>query len=492
MIKIKMPFVILMALMLLLLILISCSNEETRQPGNSDTSGAGTGDTGSLPSFDSLPAINFEGMEFTIANMEGYTWIDVTLDLDMAETGEILDYAIYRRNRIVEEKYNMTLNVVDRNVWSMSDTIRNQMLAGHSEYELVQIPLHYAATLSVEGYIADAGKLPGLDLSNPWWDHFANQSTSIAERQFFLFGDFTIADKEYATAVFFNKTMHADFDLPDYYQMVRDGTWTIDNMLVSMRAVTQDINGDGVWSSEDQYGLVANAHSIWYLFYSAGETLTRKDSDDMPYWTVQGEAFANAFRRMTEFMHTNNSTAEAFSLDSHQDIMFAAGKALFDATLLSVFRVPEGGTQSFREVEFAFGLLPPPKLNEQQEHYFSFMDADTPCIAIINNDDTRIERAAVILEALNAKSSEEVQSRYREQVLPVKHFRDEESFEMLDIILTNRIFCLSNIFRWGGFEGSLRPLVVNNRAERLVSMIERNMDRANAAMQETLDKIFAN
>jgi len=492
----------LMALLLLVAVIsaliLACGNEKGSENISDNTPDLPADDIDAaklepLITFDSLPAIDYEGIEFVIANMSGYTWLDVTLEVEAADTGEMLNDAIYRRNRIVEEKYNIMLKFVDIQYNTMANKVRNQMRAGDCEYDIMQMPMGFdVMPLTTENYIADANKLANLNLSNPWWDDFAHKSTSIAGKQFYLFGDFTIADKEYATVIFLNRAMQQEYGLPNFYEMAYNGTWTIDKMLESMKVVTKDVDGDGKWTKNDQYGFVINVHSGWMTFYGAGETMVKKDANDMPYWTMNNESFVNAFMKMCEFMNTNNTTVDAFKVGSHQDTMFAEGKALFDSTLLSAVRAPEGGTQSMRDVEqWDFGILPPPKLDEKQENYYSLMDGTySPCISVLNNDSERLARTAVILEALNAKSSEEVQPKYKEYALPMKFIRDEESFDMVDIILQNRIFDLAGTYNWGGMNDKLKDLLSKNKAGEIVSFIEKNIAKADAAMSKDIENIL--
>jgi len=493
--------IVVFVALLLLALFPSCGGdggEDTKPPENGggnvpDEVETYEGETEKRMSFDLLPAADYGGAKFVVANMEGYTWTDVTLEVEAENTGEMLNDAIYKRNRLVEEKYNVALEVVGVPYGTMANKVRNQMRADDCLYDIMQMPMGFdVMPLTTENYIADAKKLEKLDLANPWWDAFAHESTSIAGRQFFLFGDFTIADKEYATVIFLNRSMQQEYGLPNFYQMVYDGIWTIDKMLESMKAVTKDLDGDGKWTKEDQYGFVVNYHSATMTFYGAGETMVKKDAGDIPYWTVNTESFINAFMKMCEFMNTDNTTIDAFKVGSHQDTMFAEGKALFDSTLLSVVRTPEGGTQSMRDVEqWDFGILPPPKLDERQERYYSLMDGEySPCVAIINHEPARLERAAVILEALNAKSSEEVQPKYKEYALPLKFIRDEESFDMVDIILKNRIFDLAGTYNWGTMNDKLKDHISENKTDRFVSFIEQNIDKAESESKRDIELIM--
>jgi len=482
---------------LLLLLFAACNNEKNSDnTNNKDNNEPGIADTdGSISEsqigYASLPAVDYEGTDFVIANLSGYTWVDVTLDVEAAEAGEMLNDAIYRRNRGIEEKYNVLLKLIDIPFDQMAANIKTHMLAGYCEYDIMQAPMRFAiAPLSVDNYIADASKLEKLDLSNPWWDNFAHANTSILGKQFFLYGDFTIADKEYTAAMVVNKDMQKEYGLPDYYQFVRDGTWTLDTMLESMKVVTKDLDGNDRWTKDDQYGLVGNLHSQMAVFYGAGENIIKKDSDDMPYLVIKNESYLNAFTRVCEFLNTDKTTADAFKLGTNEEIMFCEGKSLFASVLVATVRAPNN---ILREMEYQFGLLPMPKLDEKQGRYYHFLDGSTPCVAILNNDHERNERAGVLLEALSAKSSEEVQPKYREYALPLKYFRDEESFEMLDIILKSRIFDMAVIYGWGnldGNDGRMRTLLAANKPDQLISTIEKYLPIAEEAMATDIEKLL--
>ena len=500
--KIRRMAALIVALTLASAILFACGDSEpVRAPENgeapevADINGeAAVEPAETEPTFARLPAVDYGGADFVIINLAGFDWIDVTLHVE-EELGDMLSSEIWLRNRAIEDKFNVNISVIDVQTGQIATRVRNALRAGDEAFDILQESISWGplAALAVENYIADANRLVSLDLANPWWDAFAHESTSILGKNFFLFGDFTIADKEYATVIFFNKDMQADYHLPDFYQLVRDGNWTVDTMLESMRVATVDLDGDGRWTAADQYGLITNVHSQFMLFYGAGQTIIRKDSDDRPYFAAGSEEFVNAFVRMWEFMNTDNTTAEAFALGTHQDTMFANGQALFNSSLLASIRgAQDTDFDTFRGVEHGFGILPPPKLTAAQERYYSFLDGISPAIAIVNNGTERLERTATVLEALNAKSREGVQRAYMEHALPYIFFRDEASHEMFELIMNYRVFDLGGIFNWGGFENGLRSLLVRNASPDMASFLDRNLTSAQAAMESDIERLLEN
>jgi len=56
-----------------------------------------------------------------------------------------------------------------------------------------------------------------------------------------LYGDFTIANKEYVNVIFLNKEIQKAYGLPDFYQIVREGRWTQGAMLEAMKSDIEKI-----------------------------------------------------------------------------------------------------------------------------------------------------------------------------------------------------------------------------------------------------------
>jgi len=494
-------FLLILGAIILLLLVAACNNE-TSQNNITDENVTNKieadtdAETAAEPeiNFASLPGEDFGGADFVILNLSTFDWIDVTLDVE-EETGDKLNDAIYRRNRAVEEKFNVNIKVIPTPHEKIAKNVRKALGAGDEVYDIIQESIAWGnlGALAVDHFIADANSLTNINLSNPWWDQFAHESTSILKKNFFLFGDFTIADKEYASVIFFNKSMQQEYGMPNFYQFVKDGCWTIDTMLESMKMATVDINGDGKWTKADQYGLITNPHSKVMAFYGAGQTVIKKDKDDMPYFAVTDEAFSNAYFKMWNFMNTDNTTADAFAIGSHQDTMFATGQALFNSSLLASVRGAQGSNMdNFRGIEQDFGILPPPKLDNSQERYYSVIDKMSPGVAIVNNSRERVERSAAILENLNALSKEMVQQPYMEYALPLIFFRDEDSFEMFKLIMNSRIFDLGGMFGWGGLEETVRGLISGKSSDGFTSTVESRLESSKSAMNAAIEKLLEN
>ena len=117
----------------------------TAQPnggGDNTTSQGNTGDTtagetGRADAKDNLPEKNYNGAEFTILYRNEWAYEFVAEE----ENGDIINDAILRRNRAVEDRFNVTLNLYGvqgtYDAAEFRDAVNNSVLAGDSEYDLV-------------------------------------------------------------------------------------------------------------------------------------------------------------------------------------------------------------------------------------------------------------------------------------------------------------------------------------------------------------------
>ena len=96
-----------------------------------------------------------------------------------------------------------------------------------------------------------------------------------------------------------------------------------------------------------------------------------------------------------------------------------------------------------------FGILPTPKLTEEQETYYTHTDCCFSCLLLpspISSEEAL--RSVYIANALNAFSHEIVVPVYYETVLKTRLTRDRESPRMLDLVLAGRRYGFEYCAEW--------------------------------------------
>jgi hypothetical protein len=132
-----------------------------------------------------------------------------------------------------------------------------------------------------------------------------------------------------------------------------------------------------------------------------------------------------------------------------------------------------------------FGLIPYPKYNEEQTAYPCMVNDVATVLGVpVNAADTA--RSGVILEYMSYLSRIYLKPAYYEVALKGKFMRDEESGEMLDLIMRDRVFDLGYIFDWGGLASNYRASVMKKSAD-FASMYERYEEKA----RDAVDKLVA-
>ena len=132
------------------------------------------------------------------------SWNNMLLDAE-AETGELLNDAVYKRNRQVEEMCNIILKEV---VMSDVDSAVISCVSGDSgDFDVAWGRTQNMMNLAQDGYLLDLYEdIPYIDLSKPWWTKSANDSFSIINRLFVGVNDISlsylnIAEKQGASSV---------------------------------------------------------------------------------------------------------------------------------------------------------------------------------------------------------------------------------------------------------------------------------------------------
>ncbi|MCL2816476.1 MAG: extracellular solute-binding protein, partial [Oscillospiraceae bacterium] len=384
---------------------------------------------------DDLGAHNFGGYIFKILAREGWR-----LDVE-EEVGEILDDAIYRRNRNVEERFNFKFRETMIDTYEVADVSRRSILASDRSYDIMLIRGPHAFQYASEGMLRPMTELPYVDFDKPYWDEWLTGQFTIANRIFFAAGVFDIYTYG-ASAMLFNKPLAQNLGIEDIYTVVREGKWTFDKFAELGKMAMRDLNGSGIITPEDQHAYLGVTRGIQPSFWIAGGAKTISfDEDKLPYLSALEEKFLNVWFKMSSIMVTdglwfhNVPDPNEHTPENHAflDNIFKEGRSLFMSGGI-------GSAQHFRDMDIDFGIIPYPKYDEQQEHYYSQIAWIEPVSipAYANDDD--MDMISIILEALAAESYRRVTPVYIDVVLRTKYTRDDESEEMLDIIFANRVF----------------------------------------------------
>jgi hypothetical protein len=246
------------------------------------------------------------------------------------------------------------------------------------------------------------------------------------------------------------------------------------------RASLKDLNGDGIYDKNDQWGYLGLSHVYTLaVMNGVGAKYVMKDNNDIPYATINTEDFIKRFDKAFDILHEGwLYDADANNNQRGAEPMFMNSQALFWSELMNWANI-------LRSMENDFGILPMPKFDEHQEKYVcSTGYPHVMCIPVTTVD---LSRTGVILEALCAESRKSTKSVYYDTMLKNKVMsRDDESGEMLDLIFSNRIYEIGRMYWEADIAGPIATLMRNNTKD-ITSLIDKNETRINNSIIKAID-----
>ena len=396
-----------------------------------------------------------------------------------------LENAVFKRNERIEEDFNVNI-VQELSQEDQRTQIRNALFAGDA-YESAIVLASDALTLASESLLEDLSIQENLHLDRPYWDANSVEQLSLGGNLYFVSGDSNTNTLDNAVVTMFNKTLlqqYPDFESP--YDMVDNGTWTMENMMEMANAATVDLNSDGAITDEDQVGYFSYAASGVYYYYAAGMRVSTNDATGYPTITANASGAIDLVDYLFSILNPaqNNRTVQGGSVV--RKTMFETNRVLFTDMLLWDVRV------SFRPQDLDYGLVPPPKYSETQESYYSMVYfQDCVHLWTLPKTYTDLDKATLMMEVFAAYSTDTTMDAYYNDVLSYYAARDPQSIEMLGIVRDSLTYDLGLSYDWGGFLTFLRNVSNPEYTNSYAAKCDNDIEVAIAQMNELLD-VFKN
>lgn len=479
---------------------VSCSektDDETKKSTEDKTSVAKNSDDEDVTESEeeskaeaNLPDANYEGYTFRMLGKGQSMTHWQSKDLTAEEmNGEAINDAVYERNAAVSERFNVKFREYEvGDYFDQGKEFSQSCLSNSDDYDMAALkPEGVVSSFINNGYLVDLNTVPYMDLSREWYDQNSISQMSLGGKVFSVMGDMLTMDDDATAAVFFNKKLAEANGLPDLYEMVNNGTWTIDKLTEYAAIAAQDANGDGTMDEKnDVWGAMSEYATTFALISGSGYTMITKDESDTPVDASMDEHYIAMYEKVLKLQNDWDVTLYAESVSGYSDVWtqcmdvtFQSDRALFNICWLN-------RASLFREMETDFGILPMPKYDEAQESYHSFVHMYCANCIIVPKTNSDLERTGVVIEALSAESVDTLKPAYYEKALKGKGSRDEESSEMLDIIFATRIFDLGYMFNWGSVYSNVGSLAGKEGGD--ISGYASTMQKMSRLIPKTIEK----
>jgi len=433
----------LLAALLMLSLLVSCGSAETAETEEADTAAQTQTETepeettrANYP--DDLPEKDFGGKDYIICNQQVKQYEIYSEELN----GEACNDSVFHRNVEIEERFNVKIGALVNE--TPEDVLKEAAISGDAAFTIAGYVDYKAYVPIAAGAALNWNDIPYVDQEQPWHNKLANEPSTINGKLFAITSDLSISALQYTYAIFVNYKLSTDYGYPpeDLYRIVFDGDWTLDTFTEIVKDVWIDTDGDSVHDGDDVHG------------YSMYPNCTTSDvwlaALDLPVATINNdgtysvdffcEKTVSALEK-TIALHTAGEGVYLKAPAWRQiPVDFCNGKIMMTQMYFGET------TESLKDMEDTYGILPMPKFDENQTEYLTnAWDQYTVFSVPVTAPDT--EFVGIIYEALSAETWRSVFPAYYDTALKSRYSADPEVAEIVDMIMEGRQFEFS--FQFG-------------------------------------------
>ena len=482
--RMKRTLAILLASLMLLPALAACGEVDDPSDTKPSSQTTSSEDDDSIPP-DKLPAdlkYNKEKINFISANQMDYD------DL----TGDVVEDAVFERNKAVEERLNVEINVIQED--TPIDKVTTAVNGGSSDYDVMVELCWRAAPKFTGNYFYNLRNTEYLDFEMPWWNQSFTDVVTYNDITFGVTGAMVLSLYRRTYVTVFNKDLFTDANQPFLYDYVENGTWTLDKQTSLVPLFHQDNGNSQKDMVGDIYGFVSNDFIFVDPYWASCEVdIIHKNSDGEYEWVFDSSKLHDMAEKVLALYYGTGDAAyiENDDYQAEQTVMavFSGGYAAMGTMVIQMLEEP-----AMRQMTQAYGVVPIPKYSESQKTYYSQMH-DGFTIACFPNTvkADRADMLSAVLEAMSSVSYRIVRPVYYETTLRTKLAQDPQSAAMMDIIVNNTVIDAGFVYShsMGSFHQGFQQLVDSgkndavSRYKRMTTSAQRSLEK----LVRDLDKL---
>ena len=233
--SIKRLLFMMLAVLFLLATVISCSKNNSGSGSNNNQTDASPSDGGAAAATTEeyiYPQMDGAGADFRIL-APTTTWFFYTAITHDAMTGDVLDDAIYTRNRFIESKFNINIKEISMDIAKINAQLQKTTLAGSDEYDAAFCPANSSGNIGAlitQNSFCNLRDISTLNLDKNWWNQTMAKEAAIGagNKLYYAGCGIDIMTLQCVSCVFFNQDMMTNLGLELPYNTARNGKWTFD------------------------------------------------------------------------------------------------------------------------------------------------------------------------------------------------------------------------------------------------------------------------
>ena len=366
-------------------------------------------------------------------------------------SGNVIDNALFTRNAIMEQDYNIVIAEKKQEIGTVNEAIRSDILTQTFSYDLMFSLANHTFGLVAEGMFNDMTKVSELDLNASCWDQGAVRDLSVKNKLYCVTGDIHFGAFDMVSMFLYNYELANDLGLEDARDLALSGEWTMQELKTMIANSESDVNSNGEYLDQsDRYG-IASTTAMWTnLMIGGGASFFTKNEEDIPEFSAGKSRFSDVYGFMMSMVSQtncyvpnikNDADKEKVEGDTYRDV-FNNGNAVFMGGI-----VADLDDVRARDSGIKYSPLPFPKYNKDQTAYASAVNFQVEVMYMPIGKDT--EKVGVITQAFCERSTDTLRASYYEQCLKLQRVGEAQDAELLDLIYDTRVYDIGLISLWG-------------------------------------------
>ncbi len=377
--------------------------------------------------------------------------------------------AVYERNIAVQDHLKVKLEYIRSSTdGEASAELERVVKAGDRSLDIFTLGTNWSFPLAISGNYQNLSIIENMDLSKSYWTQdYANVVTFGPEhKQYLATSSAAISLFRLTYFTIFNRDLFAQRQIPDLYDAVNNGTWTMDYQysLITDTWINEDedsnvTEGDffgfvtGNCISVDAYAVAANVHLA--IFDQDG--YLQYNPDEMPKFVEMSEKVSRLY---------NDKSTYSFEGSTYDDIgkhyicqKFADQKCLMATTQ---FYSLETNINALAAINY--GIVPMPKLYEVQKDYHTYVQDQVTSFGISGAiaDGNRLALLGAVMESMAYHSYNLVRPAYYENTLSLRFMQDPQSQDILNTMFETVAFDYTYMTNAANIRDGLRTVITSS------------------------------
>ena len=382
--------------------------------------------------------LNYGDESVTVVYWE--RWDGMANEFDVTSdqlAGDPVDDAVYKRNLYTENLLGVDLNFVhlplatgnlpELNDWC--NRLENMMNDPATPVDLFASYSRCVAGATVRGLPQNLSVYSNLDFDREWWPSYIKDEFDIGGQMFFATGDISTYLLYSMYMIFFNENLVNTYGMEDPYQLYDSREWTIDKMIEMNSSVYQDMDETAGKSAGDMFSFTLEWWGSDAFIQGAGFKILENEKDGDNYIQVTEEFTSEKFGEFLEDLGdwcALNCVYNQRGYDGSAAAAFQEGRAIFHLGPAEVGMI-------LQEVDYTYGILPPPMLDPGAQDYITTICEDYSIYAMGRNCKDG-DRAAAVIQTMGYYANEYTTPAVFDITFKGKYAKTEKMMEMFDKI----------------------------------------------------------